>query len=137
VCLPGVRTTAYGDRGTSLATVDVTTTTQGDIMIRTIRTYAAAAVLVAAGATAVGATPSAAATDQGCPSGWTTYQTAFLLEHGFSAMFLANVDLNLDGVICGTPLSPQQQKKFCSQFPDGCQQPVILGTRDNTNGKGY
>jgi hypothetical protein len=106
-------------------------------MIRTLRTYAAA-MLLAGSAVAVGAAPAGAAPDsQGCPSGWTTYETSFLVDHGFSPTFLAQVDLNGDGIICGTPLSPQQQKKFCSQFPDGCQQPVILATRDNTNGKGY
>jgi hypothetical protein len=105
-----------------------------------IRTAHAAAALglAAAALVAVTSVPATASTDsQGCPSGWTTYQTEFLIAHGFSPGFLAQVDLNQDGIICGTPLSPQQQKKFCSQFPDGCQQPVILGTRDNTNGKGY
>jgi hypothetical protein len=108
-------------------------------MIRTLRTYAAATLLAgSAVAVAVGAAPAGAAPDsQGCPSGWTTYETSFQVDHGYSPTFLAQVDLNGDGIICGTPLSPQQQKKFCSQFPDGCQQPVILGTRDNTNGKGY
>jgi hypothetical protein len=100
---------------------------------------ATAAGLLTAGLVVTGSSgPAQAKTDsQGCPSGWTTYSVSFLLDHGFSPVFLTQVDLNRDGVVCGTPLSPQQQEKFCSQFPDGCQQPVILGFRDNTTGKGY
>ena len=84
------------------------------------------------------AAPASAKTDNlGCSSGETTYTTAFLIDHDFSAEFLAQIDVNLDGIVCARPLSPQQQAKFCAQFPGGCQQPVIFGMRDNTRGAGY
>jgi hypothetical protein len=99
---------------------------------------AATCALTAGVSLVTGAAPAAAGNDsQGCASGETTYQTSFLVDHGFSPVFLAQIDLNGDGIVCGRPLSPQQQEKFCAQFPDGCQQPVILGFRDNTRGKGY
>jgi hypothetical protein len=102
-------------------------------------THLVAAGLLSAGALLVGtSSPATASSDsQGCASGQTTYQTSFLVAHGFSPEFLAQVDVNGDGIVCAKPLSPQQQEKFCSQFPDGCQLPVILVFSDNYRGKGY
>jgi hypothetical protein len=45
--------------------------------------------------------------------------------------------VNGDGIVCAKPLSPQQQEKFCSQIPEGRQQPVILVFSDNYRGRGY
>ena len=97
-----------------------------------------ACTIAAAGLALAGPGASQAATDsEGCASGQTTYTSSFLVAHGFSPDFLAAVDENGDGVVCARPLSPQQQQKFCAQFPDGCQQPVILGFSDNYRGKGH
>jgi hypothetical protein len=105
--------------------------------IQTARVGASFA-LVAAAFVATGTAPATAASDsQGCASGQTTYQTSFLIAHGFSPDFLGPIDENGDGIVCGKPLSPQQQQKFCAQFPTGCQQPVILAVSDNTRGRGY
>ena len=105
---------------------------------QTARSAASLALVGGAFLAVVGTAPATAATDsQGCASGQTTYQTSFLIAHGFSPDFLEPIDENADGIVCGRPLSPQQQKKFCSQFPNGCQQPVILYITDNTRGKGY
>jgi hypothetical protein len=94
--------------------------------------FAAAALLnITSGAA------TAASNGQGCASGQTTYETSFLIEHGFSPDFLTAIDANQDGIVCAKPLSPQQQEKFCAQFPTGCQQPVILAFSDNTRGKGF
>jgi hypothetical protein len=82
-------------------------------------------------------TATAAGDSQGCASGQTTYQISFLVAHGFSLDFLTPIDASHDGIVCGKPLSPQQQQKFCAQFPNGCQQPVILAVSDNTRGKGF
>jgi hypothetical protein len=100
---------------------------------------AAAALTLVAGAI-IGSSGPAAATSsdrQGCASGQTTYETSFLIANGFSAEFLAQIDVNGDGIVCAKPLSPQQQEKFCSQFPDGCALPVIMAFSDNTRGVGY
>jgi hypothetical protein len=112
--------------------------TQEASMNRSSTARVAATITLVGGALVLGTTASASAqTTLGCPSGKTAYESSFLIAHGFSPDFLAQIDLNGDGITCAKPLSPQQQEKFCSQFPDGCQQPVILGFADNTRGKGY
>ena len=109
-------------------------------MTRTLRTYAATAAFLLASGTLVStsAAPASAKTDNlGCSSGETTYTTAFLIDHGFSPEFLAQINVNLDGIVCARPLSPQQQAKFCGAVPRRCQQPVIFGMRDNTRGAAW
>ena len=40
-------------------------------------------------------------------------------------------DLDVDGYICGKPLSATLQARFCSERPGGCTVPIIYYLRDN------
>jgi len=74
------------------------------------------------------ATPSSS----GCAGGFFTFTTAELLPIGYNAEFLSAVDHNGDGVVCGRPLSPKQQEKFCASHE--CTVPIIMDFRDNDRG---
>ena len=58
---------------------------------------------------------------------WTFTQTIIDALRGDPLM-----DHNGDGVVCGRPLSPKQQEKFCATHE--CTVPIIMDFRDNDRG---
>ena len=96
------------------------------------RLAAASMVLVGGSLVASAAPANAGAGDTGCPGGYETLQVSDLLARGYDLEFTTRVDANVDGVICGKPLSERQQEKFCEGVVGGCYVDVIYGVRDNT-----
>ena len=90
------------------------------------------AVLGAGLLLSVGTPAQATPSGSGCPGGFFTFTTAELMPIGYNAEFLSAVDHNGDGVVCGRPLSPKQQEKFCAT--QECTVPIIMDFRDNDRG---
>ena len=104
---------------------------RGKGIVRTAGLTGAIGVIAAGALVSLGAGPATATTpkETGCSNGSLVLSISALVEQGYSPA-LASIDLNGDGLICGLPLSPRQQVKFCEER-GGCTVPVIYYLSDN------
>jgi hypothetical protein len=68
----------------------------------------------------------------GCPSGWEALKLSDLAPYGYHVVS-SGLDANGDGIICGKPLTPQEQ---AVRFPNAFV-PVVFDFTDNSLTPGF